>query len=129
MNADRLELLPYHLGILKLEPGDKVPEKIFNSAFYSVTGSEHELSIVAAYDFLVSHDSNIPKWRAFRFCGTLDFNMTGVLSKISGLLARAQISIFAISTFETDYILVQEKDLEMASAALIRHYEILELKT
>ncbi|WII07445.1 ACT domain-containing protein [Methanomassiliicoccales archaeon LGM-RCC1] len=57
-------------------------------------------------------------WRAFRIEGTLDFSMVGVLSKITGILAGENIGIFAISTFDTDYILVKEKDLESALTAL-----------
>lgn len=55
-------------------------------------------------------------WRAFRIAGVLDFSLIGILAKIASLLAEAGISIFAVSTYNTDYILT--KDMERALAAL-----------
>lgn len=57
-------------------------------------------------------------WRAFRICGTLDFSLIGILSKISTILAEAEIGIFALSTYDTDYILVKKCNFEKAMAAL-----------
>lgn len=53
-------------------------------------------------------------WRAFRICGELDFSLTGILSGISSLLADGKIGIFAVSTFNTDYILVKKEDFNKA---------------
>ena len=57
-------------------------------------------------------------WRAFRIQGVLDFSLIGILSKISGILADNKIGIFAVSTYNTDYILVKEKDFERALSLL-----------
>lgn len=57
-------------------------------------------------------------WRAFRVDGTLDFSLTGVLASLADPLAAAAVSLFAISTYDTDYVLVREGDLERAMAAL-----------
>ncbi len=57
-------------------------------------------------------------WRAFRLCGELDFSLIGVLARISRILANNQIGIFAISTFNTDYILVKEESFEKALSVL-----------
>ena len=57
-------------------------------------------------------------WKAFRVQGTLDFSLIGILSKISGILAEEKISIFAVSTFDTDYILVKKGDYQRALTAL-----------
>jgi hypothetical protein len=57
-------------------------------------------------------------WRGFRIDGTLDLSLTGVLSKITAILADAGIAIFAVSTFNTDYILVKEENFEKALDAL-----------
>lgn len=59
-------------------------------------------------------------WRAMRICGMLDFSLIGVLSGISSELARQGIGIFAISTFNTDYILVKEKDFAKALESLVK---------
>ena len=57
-------------------------------------------------------------WRAFRIQGVLDFSLIGILSKISGILAENGIGIFAVSTYNTDYILVKGEDLDRAMDAL-----------
>ena len=59
-------------------------------------------------------------WRAFRIQGVLDFSLIGILSAISGILAENKIGIFAISTFNTDYILVKAENLQRATDALAR---------
>lgn len=64
-------------------------------------------------------------WRAFRIMGTLDFSLVGILAKISELLAKAEIGIFAISTYNTDYILTKEADYDRALQTLTENgYEI-----
>lgn len=65
-------------------------------------------------------------WKAFRIQGILDFSLIGILSKISGILADNKIGIFAISTYNTDYILVKEKDYENAIKVLeLAGYQII----
>lgn len=59
-------------------------------------------------------------WRAFRIQGVLDFSLIGILSAISGILAENKIGIFAISTFNTDYILVKAENFQKAADALAR---------
>ena len=66
-------------------------------------------------------------WRAFRICGVLDFSLIGILSKISALLAENKIGIFAISTFNTDYILTKKENYNKALEVLKNAgYKILE---
>lgn len=66
-------------------------------------------------------------WRAFRIQGVLDFSLIGILSKISGILAENKIGIFAISTFNTDYILTKKENYQKAIEALRNAgYEIVE---
>ena len=57
-------------------------------------------------------------WRAFRVCGTLDFSLIGILARIAGILADNGISIFAISTYNTDYILTKEEGFDKALSVL-----------
>ncbi len=57
-------------------------------------------------------------WKAFRIQGVLDFSLIGILSKISTVLADQGIGIFAVSTFNTDYILVKEENFQKALSAL-----------
>ena len=58
------------------------------------------------------------RWRGFRIQGVLDFSLIGILSKLSGILAEHKIGIFAVSTYNTDYILVKEKNLKRALSVL-----------
>lgn len=65
-------------------------------------------------------------WRGFRICGVLDFSLIGILSKIAGILADARIGIFAVSTYNTDYILMKEENFQPALELLeSAGYEIL----
>ena len=57
-------------------------------------------------------------WKAFRIQGILDLSLTGILSRISGILAEEKIGIFAVSTFNTDYVLVRDVDIDRAARAL-----------
>ncbi|MBS5925464.1 MAG: ACT domain-containing protein [Clostridium sp.] len=89
-----------------------VPLWVDTKNFISITRTEDELSIVCI-------DKNIPNeiksekgWRVLKVEGPLDFSLIGILSKISGILAKEKISIFVVSTFDTDYILVKEESLE-----------------
>lgn len=80
--------------------------------------SREELSIVCREDVVPLEIRQEKGWRAFMVEGPLDFGLTGVLAAIAGPLAVAGISIFAISTFHTDYVLVKEDKLEAATQAL-----------
>lgn len=92
----------------------------------SLTRSDEELSVVLRSDRVpfvlgtVEHEE-VKTWRAFRVEGQLDFSLVGVLSTISGLLASKEISIFVISTFNTDYFFVKEDKLESALLTLRAH--------
>lgn len=65
-------------------------------------------------------------WRAFRVQGTLDFALVGILAKIASVLAEERISIFAVSTYNTDYVLVKEKDFIRAADALEKNGYIID---
>ncbi len=61
-----------------------------------------------------------PGWRCLEVDGPLDFGMVGVMAGITGCLARAAVSVFVLSTYDTDYVLVRGHDLEMAVTSLAR---------
>ena len=81
--------------------------------------TDEELSLVCrtedAPENTVERDDG---WRGFRIQGTLDFSLIGILSKLSGILAEQKIGIFAVSTYNTDYILVKEENYERALTIL-----------
>ncbi|MGN0788639.1 MAG: ACT domain-containing protein [Christensenellales bacterium] len=81
--------------------------------------TDEEISLVCkTEDTPVSTSDREDGWRGFRIQGTLDFSLTGVLSKLSGILAEREIGIFAISTYNTDYILVKAEGYDKAIEAL-----------
>lgn len=83
--------------------------------------TDEELSLVCGTDQVPENAvAREDGWLAFRIQGVLDFSLVGILSDISALLAREKIGIFAVSTYNTDYILTKEENFERALAALER---------
>lgn len=122
----QLEILDNKLKVVKLNTNETVPEVVFKQEFYSITKTNEELSIVVDEDINVSSDIVEYNWRAMKIVGTLDFSLIGILSRISTILAQAEISIFAISTYNTDYILLKANKLEKAIEVLKQNnYEII----
>jgi uncharacterized protein len=104
--------------IHRLKRGTALPAALFASPFYNVTQSEDELSVVAPIAIKLDAQKTDGGWAVMKVAGTLDFSETGILAGISTTLAQAGISLFAISTFDTDYILVKEPQLRAAKEAL-----------
>lgn len=91
----------------------------FSDPFCFVGKTDEELSLVCGSQFVPKHPiEHSPGWRAFRVEGILDFSLTGILAKLSAVLADANIGIFAVSTYNTDYILTKEEHFDAALAAL-----------
>ena len=87
--------------------------------FWSLTRTDDEVSLVMAEGNAVPVGANVEKgWRLLRVAGTLDFSLMGIMAKLSGVLADAKVSIFALSTFDTDYLLLKSDQLPKALAAL-----------
>lgn len=114
----KLSLLKDVYGICKL-PGDSpIPDWTQKGSWYSITQTEKELTIVCPQGVIparVEYDGN---WRGFRIDGSFDFSQIGVISSIAGPLAKAHISIYVISTYDTDYFLVKEANVEQAVTVL-----------
>ena len=114
-----MSTLAGQLAVFRL-PGDAaVPEWAMQGAFSSITRTPHELSIVTSIAAVPADAQRTSgPWTAFMVHGPLDFALTGILSRIAAPLARAGVSIFAISTYDTDYVLVPSADAERARSAL-----------
>jgi hypothetical protein len=112
--AMRLELLDHKLGITKLRPDAEFPEWLSNAELLSVTRSSDELSIVCDKHCIPDYMDHKGTWVAIKIVGPLDLSATGILDRLIQPLARANISIFVISTYNTDYILIQENHLQAA---------------
>jgi hypothetical protein len=107
-------------AICKLDKDAAVPPWATASSFFSITRTSDELSIVCP-EAVVPGDVQCERgWRCLRVAGTMPFTVVGVLASLVTPLAEAGISVFAISTFDTDYLLVKEQDFEKAVAELGR---------
>ncbi len=104
--------------IHRLKPGAGIPKSLTSSPFYSISGSSEELSIVAPEKISIESEKSEPSWSVLKVTGPLDFGEIGILAGISATLAAANLPIFAISTFDTDYILVKKEHLKAAKTAL-----------
>jgi hypothetical protein len=121
-------LLGGELSIVRLPPEATSPPwlRFASGPLLSVTHTVHELSIVCPSAVVPPGLDCEPGWRAFQIEGKLAFSATGILASILNPLAEADISIFAISTFDTDYILVRDAMLEPARAVLGKHFALIE---
>lgn len=116
-----LEILPDTLAICRLPADAAVPPWASSSAaFLTLSRTPDELSITALQSLVPGGTRCERDYRAIRVRGTLPANLVGVLLSIADPLAQAGVSIFAISTYDTDYVLVKERDIPAAVEALRR---------
>ena len=110
-----LAVIDEELAICRLTPLATVPEWAGGARLFSLTRTEDELSIICGYsrvpDELPPDVKLEGPWRALRVVGTLDFDEVGVLASLATPLADAGISIFVLSTYDTDYLLITADDL------------------
>jgi uncharacterized protein len=105
-------------AVCRLEPDERIPSWAAGARFLSITRTAEELSIVCE-ERLVPDELHAERTRKLmKIEGTLAFSLTGVLASVATPLAAAGISTFAVSTYDTDYLLVSEKDLQEATRAL-----------
>ena len=114
-----LSLTPDRLTVCQLPANAPLPAWAANAnGFVSITRTTEELSIVCREGLAPADMKQEAGWRAFKIEGPLDFGLTGILASVLDPLAQAKISIFAISTYHTDYILVKADKVEATTAAL-----------
>ena len=107
-----LKILDCELSVCKIKDTAEIP---FQDDFVFVSKTDMELSLVCS-------TASVPKsyitredgWKSFRVEGILDFSLIGIVAKIAGILADNQISVFVVSTFNTDYILIKSEELNRA---------------
>jgi hypothetical protein len=115
----QLQVLPQSLVICRLQPDAPIPGGLLDQTLFSITRTATELSIVCDSGLPLPDDALVePGWRGLMIEGPLEFSMIGVLAELSGLLSRARISLFVISTHDTDLILVREHALQGSIKAL-----------
>ena len=107
-------------AICRLEPKAPIPPWATAGDLSSITRTAEELSVVCRQDAVPDGINCERGWRCLRVAGTIPFSVVGVLASLTAPLAEAGISVFAISTFDTDYLLVKAKDLKRAVDVLRR---------
>ena len=125
MNSKKMKLkkLSYELTVCKVKSTANLD---LEREFYFIGKTDEEISLVCKSEDTpeetIERDDG---WKGFYIQGVLDFSLIGILSKISGILAQNKIGIFAVSTFNTDYILVKSENFERALKILAEErYEI-----
>ena len=113
-----LSVLPNSYAVCRLQPGAPVPAWASRGEFWSVVRTKDELSIVCDESSVPVDQSREGGWRLLKLEGPFAFTLTGILASVAQPLAEAGVSIFALSTFDTDYVLVKAAQLETARQAL-----------
>jgi hypothetical protein len=113
-----LTLLRQELAVCRLDPDSELPEWARKGPFFSLTRTPDEWSVVCSQEIVPEGIRREGGWRAFRLQGPIDFSAVGILASLTAPLARSGISLFALSTFDTDYVLVKEVDVKKATLAL-----------
>ena len=111
-----IEILPYDFSICKVNDLSQID---LNREFVFLSHTDNEISVICPCE-------NVPNevicqdkiWKCFRICGILDFSLIGILYSVSKILAESKIGIFAVSTYNTDYIFVKAENMQRAVNAL-----------
>lgn len=113
-----LIVLPGRVAVCRLPAGTQPPAPPPGTSLWSLTRRPGETSLVCADEDVPPGAIAEPGWRALVVDGVLDFSMVGVLARLSAALADAGVSIVALSTYDTDVLLVREERLAEAISAL-----------
>lgn len=113
-----LNLLEGTYAIHRLPLHADVPEEVLASPFFAAMRTGDELSLVAQDTIPVEAEQTEPGWACFKVAGVLDLELVGILAELATVLANAQVAIFAISSFNTDYLLVKRGKVAIAKQAL-----------
>ena len=114
-----LIILKKRYSVYKFKSDCVLPGWVYLSDFYSITKTKDELSVIAIPPDSISEKITCSKdWRILKVDGPLDFSLIGIIADISIILKEKKISIFTISTYDTDYILVKQNKLNIGIKAL-----------
>lgn len=112
MLKPKIQILGNEFAIHRFPPDEKFPEEVLSGKYLWIAKTEDELSIVCESGIELKSMKCNSTWSALKLIGPFDFSEIGILSDISNVLAMAGISIFAFSTYDTDYILIKKSNLE-----------------
>lgn len=118
MSQQTLAVMQETFTIHSFDVDTPIPQAVYQAKVFFIARTYDELSVVCPSTVALDSNEQEDDWAALEVLGPLGFSMTGILSNISGVLAAAKISIFAISTFDTDYILVKKARIKDAISHL-----------
>lgn len=111
-----LKQLPGEFAVCKLTSADSAD---ISREFTFLSVTDEEISLVCEASSVPGNATHVERgWKGLKICGALDFGMVGVIAKISGLLAEQGVSIFVVSTFNTDYLFIKSESLQPAVSVL-----------
>jgi hypothetical protein len=113
-----LSVIEGFYAIVRLSPDATIPEWATRGAFFSITRTPDELSLVVAESALPAETQSSRNWRLLKVHGPFAFNEAGVLASLANPLARLGVGTFVISTYDTDYLLVQQENVPVAVETL-----------
>lgn len=119
-----LSILPEKLGVCHFAAKSAIPDWAKDVNFCSITRTQDELSIICPQEKIPAGVLSEKDWRAFKLNGPIDLYSVGVIASLSKPLADARISILEVSTYETEHVLVENKNLEKAAKILGKFCEI-----
>jgi hypothetical protein len=109
-----LSTLDGFFAICKLNPQTKIPNWALKGEFYSITRTSEELSILCPQKIIPDEITSVGRWRGLKIEGPFQFTEIGILNSITAPLASVKISLLSISTFDTDYVFIQDDQFEDA---------------
>ena len=112
MSHPPLQLVPLsgRYSVHRFAPDAELPPQVASSAWASITRSHEELSVVCAASLELNALRSQTDFVCYRVAGVLDFAWVGILAQLTGSLAEQEISVFAVSSFDTDFVLVRASD-------------------
>jgi len=126
MIKPRIQILNRDFTIHRLNPDDEIPIELSQEKYFWIGKTDEELSIVCESRIKFSTQKTDDGWKAIKLIGPLDLSEIGILAGITKILSEAGINIFALSTFDTDYILVKKSKIDSAVKALQTNGYVLE---
>lgn len=114
-----LTLLADTFNLHRFAPDAEIPASALEGSFFAIMRTADELSLVLPDSVEIESDRHEAGWAGFKVEGPLEFELVGILAGIASALAKAGVPIFALSTFDTDYILVKREQVETAKETLL----------
>ena len=115
-----LSVLEETFSIHRLAQNSSILDAVSECDFYSLIKTTEEISLVCPEQIAVKSEKSNRNWKCLKVAGPLDFKLTGILAGVADVLAEEKITVFAISSFDTDYFLIKKQNLTTSISALER---------